>query len=175
MENYLDRIRGAWGSMERQMIDIHCHLVPGVDDGAASTEMAMEMLRLSAQQGIAGVFATPHSSAFDLWGDEAWEQFLRLKARAGQLFPELAARFRELGCFIQINAYSVAEEKDPAIRQRARRLLEQKLVDFLGTDAHRTGHRPPIAEMGLRWLHENCEEDYAYAVIRGSAERLLMN
>ena len=31
--------------MERQMIDIHCHLVPGVDDGASNMEMAMNMLR----------------------------------------------------------------------------------------------------------------------------------
>ena len=41
------------------MIDIHFHLVPGVDDGASNMDMAMDMLRLSAEQGITGVFATP--------------------------------------------------------------------------------------------------------------------
>ena len=240
--------------MERQMIDIYCHLVPGVDDGVSNMDIAMDMLRLSAEQGITGVFATPHSSALDLWAGEAGERFRRLQAQARQVFldmalysgceiyceaqrmdaviaalkagkypsmndtkyvltefspwvkpeeakscaqalldngwrpivahteryeslrglPEMTDQFRGMGCLIQINAYSVVEESNAAIRQWARHLLEWKQVDFLGTDTHRTYHRPPSAKMGLRWLYENCERDYANAIACGNAQRLLM-
>lgn len=47
------------------MIDIHMHLVPGVDDGAEDFAMAASMLYAAREQGIDGIFATPHSSAFD--------------------------------------------------------------------------------------------------------------
>lgn len=108
--------------------------------------------------------------------DHGWKPIIAHMERYGYLqgLPELVNQFREMGCFIQINAYSVAEETNAAIRQWTRHLLEQKQVDFLGTDAHRTYHRPPSAKMGLRWLYENCEKDYADAVTYGNAQRLLM-
>ena len=40
--------------------DFHSHVLPGVDDGSASVEESLAMLRLAAQQGIRRVVATPH-------------------------------------------------------------------------------------------------------------------
>ncbi|MEX0450090.1 CpsB/CapC family capsule biosynthesis tyrosine phosphatase [Spiribacter sp. 221] len=42
------------------MIDLHCHLLPALDDGAASLEEAMAMARMARAEGIEGVFCTPH-------------------------------------------------------------------------------------------------------------------
>ena len=42
------------------MIDIHCHPLPGVDDGAKSIEEAAEMCRMAAKDGVTHVVATPH-------------------------------------------------------------------------------------------------------------------
>ncbi len=42
------------------MVDIHCHILPGMDDGAASVEVALEMLRRGAAEGIDAVVLTPH-------------------------------------------------------------------------------------------------------------------
>ncbi|WP_274366118.1 tyrosine-protein phosphatase [Paenibacillus thermotolerans] len=42
------------------MIDIHCHILPGVDDGALNLEMSVGMARLAAQDGIRVIVATPH-------------------------------------------------------------------------------------------------------------------
>lgn len=42
------------------MIDVHTHVLPGIDDGARNTEMALAMLRESAKQGIRHIIATPH-------------------------------------------------------------------------------------------------------------------
>ena len=43
------------------MIDIHSHIIPGVDDGAESWEEAVEMCRLAWTDGIKVVVATPHA------------------------------------------------------------------------------------------------------------------
>jgi len=42
------------------MIDIHTHILPGVDDGPESLSEAVEMCRLAAADGIEAVVATPH-------------------------------------------------------------------------------------------------------------------
>ena len=44
------------------MVDIHCHILPEVDDGAKSWEMALEMCRLARQDGIDHIVATPHAN-----------------------------------------------------------------------------------------------------------------
>lgn len=41
-------------------IDIHCHILPGVDDGARSLEESVAMARSAAEQGIGAIIATPH-------------------------------------------------------------------------------------------------------------------
>ena len=42
------------------MIDLHCHLLPGLDDGAASLADAVAMGRQAAASGITQICATPH-------------------------------------------------------------------------------------------------------------------
>ena len=42
------------------MIDIHCHILPMVDDGADSLEEALEMARMAADSGVSAIIATPH-------------------------------------------------------------------------------------------------------------------
>jgi protein-tyrosine phosphatase len=43
-----------------QVLDVHCHILPGVDDGAASLDEALEMARFCVRDGITHVIATPH-------------------------------------------------------------------------------------------------------------------
>lgn len=40
--------------------DFHSHILPGIDDGSASVEESIAMLRMEASQGIRRVVATPH-------------------------------------------------------------------------------------------------------------------
>lgn len=42
------------------MLDLHCHLLPGIDDGAVDLEMALEMARIASADGIHTVACTPH-------------------------------------------------------------------------------------------------------------------
>jgi protein-tyrosine phosphatase len=42
------------------MIDLHCHILPGVDDGAQSLSDSLNMARKAVEQGIHTIVATPH-------------------------------------------------------------------------------------------------------------------
>jgi protein-tyrosine phosphatase len=44
------------------VIDIHCHLLPEVDDGPKSWDVAVEMCRIAAEDGITHSVATPHAN-----------------------------------------------------------------------------------------------------------------
>ena len=45
---------------DRAFVDIHCHLLPGLDDGSQSWAETLEMARLAEADGVAAVIATPH-------------------------------------------------------------------------------------------------------------------
>ena len=42
------------------MIDIHCHILPGIDDGAENIEDSLQMAKEAVRQGIHAIIATPH-------------------------------------------------------------------------------------------------------------------
>ena len=42
------------------MIDLHSHILPGLDDGARTLEDARELARRAAADGVTAVAATPH-------------------------------------------------------------------------------------------------------------------
>jgi protein-tyrosine phosphatase len=42
------------------MLDLHCHILPGVDDGSSSLDESLAMARFFVQDGITHVVATPH-------------------------------------------------------------------------------------------------------------------
>lgn len=44
------------------MVDLHCHILPEVDDGATSWEVALEMCNMAVQDGITHIVATPHAN-----------------------------------------------------------------------------------------------------------------
>lgn len=42
------------------MIDLHCHILPAMDDGARDMEESLSMLKIAAEDGVTAVAATPH-------------------------------------------------------------------------------------------------------------------
>ena len=64
------------------MIDIHSHLLPGVDDGCQSLEESLSLLKGAIQEGIEYVVITPHfmkNGAFKLSRDEIVKRFIEFK------------------------------------------------------------------------------------------------
>jgi protein-tyrosine phosphatase len=68
-------------------VDLHTHVIPGVDDGAPDLESALEALRLLFDDGVTSVAATPHLNASKLTG--------KRRSLADGAWPELLAAVRE--------------------------------------------------------------------------------
>lgn len=68
------------------MIDLHCHLLPYVDDGAHDLEEAEALLTLEAEQGVKTLCVTPHLrlGMFETPDREIIRQFERLKGLAAR-------------------------------------------------------------------------------------------
>lgn len=66
------------------MIDIHAHILPGIDDGAADMNHALEMTALAVESGVTILVATPHSSAYghrkNHWDQELMQRVLAFRA-----------------------------------------------------------------------------------------------
>jgi protein-tyrosine phosphatase len=69
------------------MIDLHCHILPGLDDGANSIEQAVEMARIAREDGIEIIAATPH-----LFRDNALRDFDLIGEKREALIQALAAQ-----------------------------------------------------------------------------------
>ncbi len=66
------------------MVDVHCHIIPEVDDGARSWEMAAKMCRMAAADGIDHIVATPHANDEFSYNRQSLSQPLdRLRQVAG--------------------------------------------------------------------------------------------
>lgn len=68
------------------MIDIHCHILPGVDDGSQSIEVSLVMLQKQKNDGVKAVIMTPHvqSRVQTATLEEHQEKFKHLKELAKQ-------------------------------------------------------------------------------------------
>lgn len=73
------------------IIDMHCHILPGVDDGARDVETSLAMLEASRAQGVQYMVATPHFYAtrdrVDTFLDRRREAWETLKSRMGADYP----------------------------------------------------------------------------------------
>lgn len=70
------------------MIDLHCHILPGVDDGAETMEDALSMARMAAESGVTHLIATPHCN-------------LSYAQHKNYISPSLLARLLQLRTRIQ--------------------------------------------------------------------------
>lgn len=68
------------------MIDLHCHILPYVDDGASNTEEALELLKLEVKQGVEAVCLTPHlrDHMFTTPDNQIWENYQKLYATVNE-------------------------------------------------------------------------------------------
>lgn len=83
------------------MIDIHCHALYGVDDGAKSIEESIAMLQQAKSQGIEAVILTPHYryGMFNYPVERIQEHFAHLKEKSEMFGIELY-----LGCEYHVNS-----------------------------------------------------------------------
>jgi|SRR5665213_473690 len=221
------------------MVDIHSHIVYGVDDGSKTLENSVAMLEMAAECGTTDIVATPHSDLRYSYNPELIDARIaemraalkdRIRIHRGcdfhlhfdnirscetdqarytinglrylmvefadthipknipQVFramiqreitpvithPErnalLMGRVNELvewvrfGCLIQVTAQSFTGRFGKKAEEGCKRLMHQKLVHFVASDAHDTEWRPP----DLREARHHVTSEYG----ADTAERL---
>ena len=233
-----------------EIVDLHMHVVPGIDDGSRSIEESLQMLKLAAEQGVTDVFCTSHNGYCQEDGERYLAAFLRLQDAVNQakinvqihkgceilcageyiddiiygldieafstlgnskyVLAELYSDTKpsealaiikkftdngykpiiahmernynitnlmvrlliQSGALIQVNVFSFVDEADDEIRERARELLRNKYVHFIGSDAHCIDHRPPKISGGIQYILDNVDEEYAAKILRENAKQL---
>jgi len=95
------------------MIDIHHHLLPGLDDGAADLDTSVTMARLALEEGITHVVCTPHANdryEFSPSANAAKLTALRVRLEAEEIPLTLG-----LGCDLHLSYDNIqAAHSDPA-------------------------------------------------------------
>jgi len=77
-----------------QYIDLHCHLLPGLDDGAPDLETSLEMLESLLALGFAEICATPHqrNGLFIPTSEAIGQAAAQFQQEAGKKYPNLRLR-----------------------------------------------------------------------------------
>jgi len=67
------------------MVDIHCHLLPGIDDGSDSWETTEEMCRIAAIDGIRHIVCSPHANDTYKYDRTKYDEIIsELRERTGE-------------------------------------------------------------------------------------------
>ena len=88
-------MEGKWIWMEQKKItgfvDLHTHILPGVDDGAQDMTEALELLRMAREDGTSQIVLTPHYRGRyrSNTPQQLRQAFEELTAEAAKVFPEL--------------------------------------------------------------------------------------
>ena len=86
------------------MIDIHCHILPEVDDGPRTWDVSVEMCRMAAADGIEHIVATPHANNRYHYDRESLLQDLAALRRRIHNVPQLS-----LGCDFHLSYENIQD------------------------------------------------------------------
>lgn len=89
------------------MIDIHAHVLPGVDDGPRTLGEAVAMCRASAEEGVAVIVATPHQR-HERWANDDRLRLSRLAKDVREALGPTGPRI-ELGAEIAVDSELLTE------------------------------------------------------------------
>jgi protein-tyrosine phosphatase len=147
------------------MVDLHCHILPGLDDGPSSMEESLAMAEMAIADGITRVVATPHSNERYLF------EFAHVRQLRDELHAKIGGRLEiATGCDFHLNPENLnALRKDASqycVNQRDYLLLEFNEVS-IPPSVDQTLHE--IQLFGVRPIITHPERN---SILRAHPERL---
>ena len=117
------------GMTTPMMADVHCHLLPNVDDGSRSVEQSLGILKLMREGGIGDVCLTPHVAGTELRPDQL-EQRLEELNRATASLRAAAADLPRLHRGVELMLNTPLEEQSVVDRRLTLAGSRYLLVEF---------------------------------------------
>ena len=155
------------------MIDIHSHILPGVDDGSPSIDVSLEMLRMAAENGTTDIVATPHNNFQFPYDEELISRLFRdlSQQAAGMIHIHLGCDFHLSADNVQaalenpdkytINGkgYLMVELPDlislSTMRGVFNRMLEKRITPVITHPERNPSVHGNIKELD-RWVRDGC-------------------
>lgn len=238
--------------MDYKVVDIHSHILPGVDDGADNFDISKEMIKIAYNEGCRHLFLTPHAYSFNYrrlhignklkklnkWikqenikmnlyrGSEVYidsddeidntlhkirrgkyptlndTDFLliefnpagfdadKIASILGRIISygfipviahvekydvpfEFLYELKKMGCFMQLNLCDVYFKWENEVSETAAKLLTNKMIDFVGTDAHGIDRRTPEMAEYIEYLYNEYDKDYIDCILYKNAVECL--
>ena len=122
--------------------DFHCHILPGIDDGAANVEESKKLIHLQVSQGVKNIVATPHFRKHSM----SIDSFLELREQAYQ-------QLETCGAFENVSEVMLAAEI--AIEHN---LYELDGIERLGNSKMNTLLLELPYDTYRKWMCEEIEE-----------------
>lgn len=147
------------------MVDLHCHILPGLDDGPDNMDESLEMAETAIADGITHIVATPHSN------DSYRFDFVQVRRLRAELQRRVGNRLKiAAGCDFHLSPENVAllrkQPRQYCINQRDYLLLEFNEVS-IPPPVDTTLHEMQLS--GLRLIVTHPERN---AILRAHPERL---
>ncbi len=155
------------------MVDIHCHLLPGIDDGPETLDVSLKMAEAAIADGITHVVATPHADdnfSFDARRVRSLLEEIRghlggrLTLASGCDFHLNSENLKALEqnpptftinqknyLLVEFNEFSIPPSMDQTLHQ-----LQLKGVTPVITHPERNGIIRSHPERLARWVHQGC-------------------
>ena len=131
------------------MVDIHCHILPGFDDGSDTIEESLRMARIAACGGTKAIIVTPHSNIPDSYQNYLDKEYVNT-------FKELKSKIKEAKIPLEIYpGHEIFAAEDFVEQIKKRRLLTLCDSDY------------PLVEFGFRERSESVYEKLQLLVAEG--------
>lgn len=183
-----DRIRAELATIQN-MADadgLDVHLYPG------NEVLWFDSMTERLQSGEILTLADSRYTLIEFYPEEGYQTILRAvrNVRNAGYRPIIAhaERFRamqehgleevrDLGAYVQLSTEPLSHKGLSGLLDLETKFIQKALknqqADFLGTDMHRTDHRPPVLRDAIRWIEKNLDPDYADDVLKRNAEAIL--
>lgn len=131
------------------MVDIHCHILPGFDDGADNIEESLRMARIAAGGGTKAIIVTPHSNIPDSYQNYLDKSYV-------DTFKELKSKIKEQRIPLEIYPGHEIFATDDIIEP----IKRKRLLTLCGSDY-------PLVEFGFRERSESVYQKLQILVAEG--------